>query len=127
MVAAISGLPGGVRGSVAISAEVAGCYGDSIDAMADGENTAPRSWIKPSFAEFGSKHHAASVPRDMLRRAAVALRECTSNDIFRLARVALEAAIRSEADLVELLSPDAIAMSALPQRTDVVSPTGYVG
>jgi hypothetical protein len=63
----------------------------------------------------------------MLRRAAMALHECGSSDIFRLARVALEAAIRCEADLVELLSPDAMAMSALPRRTDVVSTTGYVG
>jgi hypothetical protein len=39
----------------------------------------------------------------------------------------LEAAIRSEADLIELLPPDAVAMSALPRRTDVVSVAGYVG
>jgi hypothetical protein len=90
-------------------------------------NTAPRSWTKPSFAEFGSKHHAASVPPDMLRRAAVALRECGSNDIFRLARTALEAAIRCEADIVKLLDPHAVAMSALPQRTDVVSAAGHFG
>jgi hypothetical protein len=64
--------------------------------------------------------------QDMIRRAAMALRECGSPDIFRLARVALEAAIRSEADLVELLDPHAVAMSALPQRTDVVSAAGYV-
>ena len=57
----------------------------------------------------------------------MALRECSSNDIFRLARVALEAAIRSEADLVELLPPDTVTMSALPQRTDVVSAAGHVG
>ena len=66
-------------------------------------------------------------PQDMLRRAAMALRECGSSDIFRLARVALEAAIRSEADLIELLPPDTVAMSALPRRTDVVSAAGYVG
>jgi hypothetical protein len=66
-------------------------------------------------------------PQDMLRRAAMALRECSSNDIFRLARVALEAAIRTESDLIELLPPDAVAMSALPRRTDVVSTTVYVG
>jgi hypothetical protein len=59
----------------------------------------------------------------MLRRAAMALRECRSNDIFVLARSALENAIRNEADLVELLSPD--ATSALPQRTDVVRAAGY--
>jgi hypothetical protein len=63
----------------------------------------------------------------MLRRAAIALREYGSNDIFRLARVALEAAIRSESDLVELLDPHAVATSALLRRTDVVSATGYVG
>jgi hypothetical protein len=63
----------------------------------------------------------------MLRRAAMALRECGSSDIFRLARVSLEAAIRSESDLVELLDPRAVAMSALPQRTDVVSAAGHVG
>jgi hypothetical protein len=47
--------------------------------------------------------------------------------LFRLARVALEAAIRSEGDLIELLSPDTIATSALPRRTDVVSAAGHVG
>ena len=51
---------------------------------------------------------------------------------------ALEAAVRNEADLLELLPPDpeakgkpqrlcVVAMSDLPPRTDVVSPTGYVG
>jgi hypothetical protein len=54
---------------------------------------------KTEFCRAGNKHHAASVPPDMLRRAAMALRECPSGDIFRLARVALEAAIRSESDL----------------------------
>ena len=54
----------------------------------------------------------------------MALRECSSNDIFRLARVALEAAIRSEADLLELLPPDTDTMSALPRRTDVVGAVG---
>jgi hypothetical protein len=34
----------------------------------------------------------------------MALREYGSNDIFRLARVALEAAIRSHADLIDLLN-----------------------
>jgi hypothetical protein len=39
----------------------------------------------------------------------------------------LEAAVRSEADLIELLPPNTVAMSALPRRTDVVSVAGYVG
>jgi hypothetical protein len=65
-------------------------------------------------------------PQDVVRRAALALRECSSNDIFRLARVALEAAIRSESDLIEMLRPDASAMSALPPRTDVVGGAAQV-
>jgi hypothetical protein len=55
------------------------------------------------------------------------VRECHSNDIFTLVRVTLEAAVRSEADLIELLPPDVGAMSALPRRTDVASGAGYVG
>jgi hypothetical protein len=39
----------------------------------------------------------------------------------------LEAAIRSEADLVELLDPHAFAMSVLPQRADIGSAAGHVG
>lgn len=42
---------------------------------------------------------------DAIRRAADAMRECRSNDLFRLARVAVEAAIRNEGDLLELLTP----------------------
>jgi hypothetical protein len=63
-------------------------------------------------------------PQDMLRRAAMALRGCSSSDIFRLARVALEAAIRSEADLIGLLPPDPVTMSALPRQADIVSAVG---
>jgi hypothetical protein len=43
-------------------------------------------------------------PGDAIRRAAMALRECGSPDIFRLARVALEAAVRSESDILQLLN-----------------------
>jgi hypothetical protein len=57
-----------------------------------------------------------------MRRAAMALRECGSSDIFTATRAVLEAAIRSESDLIELLSPDTAATSALPRRTDVVRP-----
>jgi hypothetical protein len=64
--------------------------------------------------------------QDAIRRAATALRECRSNDTFTLARIALEAALRSESDLVDLLPPEAAAMSALTRRTDVVGGTGYV-
>jgi hypothetical protein len=65
-------------------------------------------------------------PQDAIRRAATALRECRSNDTFTLARIALEAALRSESDLIDLLPSDAAAMSALTRRTVVVGGIGYV-
>jgi hypothetical protein len=62
---------------------------------------------------------------DAIRRAASAIREVYSTDV--MARRALEAAVRNEDDLLELLPPDTVTMSALPQRTDVVSAAGHVG
>jgi hypothetical protein len=41
---------------------------------------------------------------DAIRRAAVAIREAWCNDSYRLARATLEAAIRSESDLIDLLN-----------------------
>jgi hypothetical protein len=56
----------------------------------------------------GTTSHKSGRPvywsREMLRRAATALRECRSNDIFKMARAALEGAIRTDADLLELLN-----------------------
>ena len=43
-------------------------------------------------------------PQDVIRRAATALREAKSNDLFVVARAALDAAIRGEGDLAELHS-----------------------
>ena len=54
----------------------------------------------------------------MLRRAAMALRECRSNDIFVLARSALENAIRND-------SWSYFRLMRRPQRTDVVRAAGY--
>ena len=62
-----------------------------------------------------------------LRRAHEAMLKSKSTDLLILARAALESAIRSEADLIELLPPNTVNMSALPRRTDVVSAAGYVG
>jgi hypothetical protein len=39
----------------------------------------------------------------------------------------LDRLARSENDLIDLLSPDTAATSALPRRADLVSPAGYVG
>jgi hypothetical protein len=58
----------------------------------------------------------------MLRRAAMALRECGSPDIFRAARVCLEAAIRSEFDLLALLETKPSPRPAAPATAAVVQP-----
>jgi hypothetical protein len=84
-----------------------------------------RSDLPSSPATTGRSSSACSSPsprhgrpvhwtQDVMRRAAMALRECSSSDIFTATRAVLEAAIRSESDLIELLSPDTAAMSALP-------------
>ena len=44
-------------------------------------------------------------PQDFIRRAALAMGDSSSSDLFVLARVAVEAAIRNESDLLDLL-PD---------------------
>jgi hypothetical protein len=54
----------------------------------------------------------------MLRPAANAIREVRSNDCIVLAKAALEAAIRSETDLLALLPPEQSANST-PQRAVV--------
>jgi hypothetical protein len=51
-----------------------------------------------------------------LSRAAIAIREAYSTDFYVLAHRALEAAIRNEADLIELLPPDLPAKST-PRRS----------
>ena len=43
-------------------------------------------------------------PQELLRRGAAALRECRSQDIFVMASAVLESAIRTDADLLELLN-----------------------
>ena len=63
---------------------------------------APRAHVKASRPKKGSSR-AIHWPQDALRRAAAALRESRSADLFVMARVALEAAIRNEADLLALM------------------------
>ena len=71
----------------------------------------------------------------MLKRAADAIRDSKSGDCIVLARRALEAAVRTESDLLELLHPDReanstlqrsreVTMSALPQGADVIGAVG---
>jgi hypothetical protein len=55
-----------------------------------------------------------------LRRAHEAMLKSKSTDLLTLARLALEAAIRNENDLLDLLHPEAVAMSALRQTANIV-------
>lgn len=62
-------------------------------------------------------------PQHCVRAAHEAMLKSHSNDLLVLARVALEAAIRSESDLVELLSPDTAAIRRCPgERTSSARP-----
>lgn len=54
--------------------------------------------------------------QDFIRRAADAMREANSADLFRLARAALEAAIRNEADLFALLDEAKPQAAATPAK-----------
>jgi hypothetical protein len=76
---------------------------------------------KSSHRPAGAKSWRPGRPvyfgQDMIRRAALALRECSSYDIFRLARVALEAAIRSEKDLLALLPEPPATQRHIVERT----------
>jgi hypothetical protein len=73
-----------------------------------------------SKSHNGSYGRAVHWPSDALRRAADAIREARSNDVLVLARKALEAAVRSEDDLLALLpagpppmEAEALVMAAL--------------
>jgi hypothetical protein len=110
--------PGGEYGSPPERSErssPARRHAATIDATADCEYIAPQG------------RSADPWTGDAIRRAASAIRETYSTDSFIMARRALEAAVRNEADLIELLPPNTVAISALPRRTDVVSATAHVG
>jgi hypothetical protein len=71
---------------------------------------------RPQFtgkAVNGSYHRPVHFGQDVIRRAGQAMREAWSNDVYKLAAVALHAAIRNEGDLLALLP----AASAAPQRS----------
>lgn len=87
--------------------------------------TPARQYVRSAKSHRGG--HAIHWSGDAIRRAACAIREVYSTDFYVMARRALEAAVRNQGDLLELLPPDAVTMSTLPRRTDVVSPTSYVG
>jgi hypothetical protein len=85
-----------------------------------GEPRAPQRRIDRPRAQVGRSHtgcRPVNFSQDAIRRAALAMRENFTNDIFVLARIALEAAIRNESDLVELLpaAPPISAKKTAPQ------------
>ena len=95
----------------------------------------PVAQHRPAVVMSGPKGRSVHWHGDHIRRAGLALRESYSTDIFVMARKALEAAIRSEGDLLVLLDPPArstpqraraVDMSALPKRADIVGPADWV-
>jgi len=75
---------------------------------------APRAMTRPDRphnprtggkAHRGGYHRSLQFNQDMIKRAATAMREHWSNDTLRLAVIALNAALRNENDLLELLPP----------------------
>lgn len=71
----------------------------NVDSTTGGSST-PRTAAAAPRCGYGRAVHW---PSDALRRAAAAIREAHSSDVIILARKALEAAIRNEADLLALL------------------------
>jgi hypothetical protein len=78
------------------------------------ETAAPTHRHVVKGAKAKGNGHAIHWNADAIRRAASAIRRVYSTDFYVMARRALEAAVRNEADLIELLPPDTVAMSALP-------------
>jgi hypothetical protein len=68
------------------------------------------------------KTYGAAVhwPQDFIRRAAMAMRESGSRDLFVLARAALERAIRDDGDVAELLA-------STPRRPTPVAAAAFAG
>jgi hypothetical protein len=74
-------------------------------------NSGPRDHGRPIFW-----------PQDSLRRAHQAMLDCRSNDLLKLARVALEAAVRTEADILALLDAHPKQTHQIRQRKAIAAP-----
>jgi hypothetical protein len=72
----------------------------------------------PTIRTNGGKARPVFWPQDALRRAHRAMLDCRSSDLLRLARVALEAAVRDENDLRSLL--DETPRRPMPASADAV-------
>ncbi|WP_316228790.1 hypothetical protein [Bradyrhizobium sp. SZCCHNGR1005] len=62
-----------------------------------------RNIVQKPRPAWKAKGAPIGFPGDMIQRAALAMRESWCNDVVVLARLALQAAVRSEHDLIELL------------------------
>jgi hypothetical protein len=82
---------------------------------------APAAQRQPAVPSVtaGSKVKAVYWPQDALRRAHEAMRLSRSSDFLTLARVALQAAIRNEADLLAVLA--AYPPAKTPRQTAVLA------
>ena len=70
----------------------------------------------------GSYHRPVHFDQAMVRRAAIAIGENWSNDTFKLAAVALRAAIRNEGDLLALLPATPVTPVESPSaRSAIIS------
>jgi hypothetical protein len=63
----------------------------------------------------GGYHRTISFDQDMIKRAGDAMRQSWCNDVYKLAAIALSAALRSEVDLLALLPADRPAKPAPPK------------
>lgn len=75
----------------------------SVDGRPMPRRYPPNPGPRLNSAHLGNHNRPIFWPQDSLRRAHQAMLDCGSNDLLKLARVALEAAVRSEADLIALL------------------------
>jgi hypothetical protein len=73
----------------------------------------------------GKQHHGQGRPvywpQDAIRRAADAMRESRSNDLYILAKIALHAAIRNRDDLLDL-DPAPSRAPAKPASIEAMAP-----
>jgi hypothetical protein len=72
----------------------------------------------------GGYHRAIHFDQDMIKRAGDAMRQSWCNDVYKLAAIALSAALRSEVDLLALLPADRPAKPAPPKpaRRQIAAP-----
>ena len=98
--------------------------------MATRPSPRPRQQRPAPTRQRGGYQPTVRFSQEMIRRAATAMREDFSTDVFRLAVIALQAAIRTENDLLELLRPNhtehRVATSALLRQTDLARAVAHV-